>query len=109
MAAATDLIAPQNTVTFTVTKAPARTAEQKTIRRLMRMQPHIQRGLDKLARRRRQQDNVTTVRAGRPWTNRARTTKLTRVAPGESFTLTITPQIIPDLKSVEKFLQAKKA
>lgn len=109
MAAATDIITPRNTVTFTVTKAPQRTAEKKTIQRLMRMQPEVQRGLAKLARRRRQEDNVTRQRAGRMWTSRVKTTKITRVAAGESFTLTITPQIIPDIKSVEKFLSAKKA
>jgi hypothetical protein len=104
-----DVIAPLKTVTFTITTAPKREAERKTIRRLMRMQPHIQRGLDKLATQRRQKDNVTYIRAGVQWTNRAKTTKLTRVAPGESFTLTITPQIIPDIRSVEKFLDAKAA
>ena len=75
----------------------------------MRMQKHIQRGLDRLARKRRQKDNVTYIRAGVEWVNRKRTTKLTRVTAGETFTLTITPQIIPDLKSVEKFLKAKAA
>ncbi len=104
-----DLIAPLNTVTFTITKAPAREAQRKTIQRLMRMQKEIQRGLDRLARRRRQKDNITYIRAGVEWTNRKRTTKLTRVAVGETFTLTITPQIIPDLKSVERFLKAKAA
>jgi hypothetical protein len=104
-----DVIAPQKTVTFTITKAPRRPADQKTIQRLMRMQPHIQRGLASLARRRRQHDNIETTRAGRPWVNRKRTTKLTRVLPGEQFTLMITPQVIPDLRSVERFLEAKPA
>ncbi len=101
-------IAPQDTVTFIVTKAPRREAERKTIQRLMRMQPDIQRGLKMLAKRRRQKDNVVTTRGGRPWVNRKRTTKITQVAPGETFTLEITPQIIPDLKSVQAYLKAKK-
>jgi len=105
----TDLIAPLKTVTFTITKAPSREAQRKTIQRLMRMQKDIQRGLDRLARQRRQKDNITYIRAGVEWVNRKRTTKLTRVSAGETFTLTITPQIIPDLKSVEKFLEAKAA
>ena len=41
------------------------------------------------------------------WVSRVRTTKLSRVEPGESSTLRITPQIIPDLKSVEGYLEAK--
>lgn len=105
----TDLIAPKSTVTFTIKTTPSREADRKTIRRLMRMQPHIQRGLDKLATRRRQHDNKTYIRAGVQWTNRATTTKITRVAAGESFTLTVTPHIIPDIRSVEKFLEMKAA
>ena len=102
-------IAPQETVTFTVTKVPPGAAQRKTIQRLMRMQPHIQRGLKKLAQRRRRHDNVAYIRAGNVWINRARTTKLTRVEAGETFTLTITPQIIPDITSVQAYLKAKAA
>ncbi len=105
----TDLIAPQKTVTFTIIKTPSRVAERKTIMRLMNMQGHIQRGLTALAKQRRQKDNITYIRAGVEWVNRKRTTKLCRVAPGETFTLNITPQVMPDLKSVEKFLEASAA
>ena len=100
-----DLV-PGNDVTFTITAAPRREAERKTIQRLMRMQPEIQKGLRALARRRRVQDNRTYIRAGNPWTDRARTTKLTRVAPGETFTLRITPQMIRDIESVSKYLSS---
>ncbi len=105
----TDVIAPQKTVTFTIKSTPQRVAQRKTIRRLMRMQPHIQRGLDKLATQRRQKDNETYIRAGVKWVNRVKTTKLTYVMPGETFTLTLTPQIIPDVRSVERFLDVKAA
>ena len=101
--------APNTNITFTIKKAPAREAQRKTIQRLMRMQPHIQKGLEKLARRRRQKDNKSYIRAGVLWVNRKRTTKLTRVAAGETFTIFVTSQVIPDLKSVEKFLDAKAA
>ena len=104
-----DLIAPLNTVTFTVTTVPQRSAQLKTIARLMNMQPESQRSLRSLAKRRRLHDNVVGVRAGRKWTNRVRTTKVTRVEAGETFTLTLTPQIIPDLRSVEKFLKAARS
>jgi hypothetical protein len=70
------------------------------------MQPNIQKGLRMLSRQRRQKDNVTYIRAGVEWVSRKRTTKLTRVNPGETFTLTLTPQIMPDLKSVESYLEA---
>ncbi|MHC4416492.1 MAG: hypothetical protein ACYS0G_14565 [Planctomycetota bacterium] len=102
-------IAPQKTVTFTVISVPKRAAELKTIQRLMRMQPDIQHALKKLARRRRLHDNKITSHAGRDWVQRVRATKLTYVRPGETFTLTVTPQIIPDIKSVERYLKAKAA
>lgn len=104
-----DVIAPNQRVTFTVKQTPKREAERKTIQRLMRMQPEIQRGLTQLAKQRRQKDNKPYIRAGKLWTNRVKTTKLTRVAPGESFTLHVTPHILPDLKSVEQHLEAKPA
>jgi uncharacterized Zn finger protein (UPF0148 family) len=104
-----DVIAPNQRVTFTITRTPQREAERKTIQRLMRMQPEIQRGLSRLAKQRRQKDNQPYSRAGKIWVNRVKTTKLTRVEPGESFTLHITPQIIGDIRSVEKHLDAKKA
>ena len=88
---------------------PKRTAQIKTIQRLMRMQPKIQSGLRSLANRRGRFDNILTTRAGRPWVNRKRVTKLTPVRQGESFTLTLTPQIIPDISSVEKSPDAKAA
>lgn len=95
------------TVTCTVTAMPKNASATKTIRRLMRMQPEIQKGLAMLARRRARTDNVPTRRAGRIWINRKRPTALTRVAVGESFTLHLTPQILPDIKSVEKYLEVK--
>jgi hypothetical protein len=104
-----DVIAPQKTVTFTVTRVPQRPAQRKTIERLMKMQPDIQRGLEKRARRRRQHDNIIDIRAGRKWVQRVRASKLAHVEQGQSFTLTLTPQIIPDIKSVERFLKAEKA
>jgi hypothetical protein len=104
-----DLLAPRNVVTFTITKAPRREAQRKTIQRLMQSQPHVQQGLKALQRQRRQKDNRTYTRAGRPWTDRARATRLTRVEKGASFTLRLTAQIIPDLRSVEEFLEAKEA
>jgi len=105
----TDLLVAQKTVTFTIASMPRRAAQLKTLERLMRMQPHIQRGLDKLARRRRQTDNQPRARAGRTWIDREPTVKLVHPARGDTFTLRLTPQILPDLRSVEKYLSAKAA
>ena len=104
-----DVIAPQKTVTFTVTRVPPRSAQRKTIERLMKMQPDMQRELKMRARRRRQQDNIVDIRAGRKWIHRVRASRLARAEEGQTFTLTLTPQIIPDVKSVQQFLKAEKA
>ncbi len=95
--------------TFTVERLPRNEAGRKTLRRLMRMQPHIQKGLRKLAKRRQQTDNRTVTRAGVDWVIRVPTTKLTYVREGESFTLDVTPQIAPDLRSVEPYLKVESA
>ena len=102
-----DVITPGRDVTFTITAAPRREAERKTIQRLMRMQPAIQKGLRMLARKRRQEVNRPYRRAGNIWVDRAKTTKLTHVRPGETFTIRITPQILADIGSVAKYLEAK--
>ena len=82
------------------------TISRKTIQRLMRMQPDIRRGLKRLQKTRPLRNRIYQ-RAGGMWNARVKATRLTRVAPGESFTLQITPQIVPDLRSVASFLSAK--
>jgi hypothetical protein len=100
-------IAPNTDMTFVVSSMPTRPAPVKTIERLMGMNAVAQRGRQKVARQRAQTDNVTYVRAGRRWTNRARVTKVVRCEAGAEFSLRITPQILNDLKSVEQYLTAK--
>ncbi|MHC4245795.1 MAG: hypothetical protein GWP75_00330, partial [Planctomycetia bacterium] len=102
-------LAPSSTVTFTITTLPKNERGRKTLNRLMKMQPEVQKGLSMLARRRRQKDNIPTKRAGRIWINRKKPTALTRVEIGESFTLRVTAQIIPDIKSVAAYLEMKAA
>ncbi len=100
-------IAPNTDMTFTVTSMPTRTAAVKTIERLMGMHTDAQRSRQKVARQRALKDNVKYVRAGRPWVNRARVTKVVRCEPGAEFSIRVTPQIVNDLKSVERYLTAK--
>ena len=102
-------LAPSSTVTFTITTLPKNERGRKTLNRLMKMQPEVQKGLSMLARRRRQKDDIPTKRAGRIWINRKKPTALTRVEIGESFTLRMTAQIIPDIKSVAAYLEMKAA
>ncbi len=105
----TEIIAPLKTVTFTVTKVPRKPSQRLTIQRLMRMQSDVQRSLKKLARRRRQHDNIRSRHGGKIWIIRAKATRVATVETGATFTLTLSPQIIPDVKSVAGFLDAKAA
>ncbi|MFO0875068.1 MAG: hypothetical protein U0575_14000 [Phycisphaerales bacterium] len=107
MATAATALSPQQTVTFTITSLPKNANGVKTLQRLMRLQPTIQRGLRRVATRRKRDDNDVHARGGRMWTSRVRVTKLVNPAVGETFTLRLTPQILPDVKSVEKYLSAK--
>jgi hypothetical protein len=104
-----EVVAPTKKVTFTVTQAPTRLADQKTLHRLMRMQRPMQNALRRLSHRRAKHDNFARQRAGRMWVVRVQMTKLTKVETGEKFTLTVTPQIMADIKSVQKYLDAKPA
>lgn len=94
---------------FEIVKMPTRESQRKTLERLMRMQPEVAKGLRRLALRRKKEDNVGNQRGGRTWISRVKASKLVNVARGESFTLHVTPQILPDLKSVEKYLNITSA
>ena len=102
-------LAPSTTVTFKITSLPKNERGQKTLRRLMKMQPDVQRVLGKLARLRDQVGNKRTNRAGRIWVDRRKPTQVVKPAVGETFTLRLTPQIIPDIRSLEKHLEASAA
>ena len=105
-AAPSATIEPNSTVTFTITSMPRAEKSVKTLQRLMRLQAKVQRGLRRLSARRDREDNRRQARGGRIWTARVRATKLVNPAVGESFTIYITPQLVPDLKSVARYLKA---
>jgi hypothetical protein len=102
-------VAPKGQTTFTITRTPNRTADHKTIQRLMRLEREIQNGLRRLSKRRKREDNITRQRAGGQWTQRIKMTKLVQVEKGQTFTINVTPQLVADIKSVEKFLDSKPA
>lgn len=99
-------LAPGRTVTFTIQTLPRTERQRKTLQRLMRLQPGVQRGLSKLAARRRR-ETPWTQRGGRLFARRKPATKIVVPRVGESFTLRLTPQILPDIRSVERHLSAK--
>ena len=102
-------IDPNNTYTFTLSSIPRREASKKTLIRLMQLDPNVRRDLSKLQTRRRVVLNKTSIRAGRPWVNRARASKVVRLETGNSFTMHVTPQLVNDLRNVEEYLDIKKS
>ncbi|MBM4113585.1 MAG: hypothetical protein FJ253_09495 [Phycisphaerae bacterium] len=99
-------LAPTKTVTFTVKALPRTDRQRKTLQRLMRLQPKVQRGLKRLADARRR-ETPWTQRGGRPFARRKAATKLVVPRVGATFTLRLTAQILPDIRSVEKYLSTK--
>jgi hypothetical protein len=99
---------PGQTVRCTVTRTPRRAAAIDTIERLMRLDPTHARGLRRAQRRRRQDLNVY-VRGNREWTSRERCAKVVRVARGETWTLSYSFQVAPDLESVKPFVSVEPA
>ena len=91
------------TVTISVTKLPAEAKHRKTIERLMRLQPSIQRTLTRVARE-RGRTNPENQRGGRMWISRIPATRCVRAEVGAKFTLRVTPKIIPDVMAVQRFI-----
>ena len=100
-------IAPTGTVHFTVTAVPAEARRKQTILRLMRMNAGVQGALNRLKRERLRSGNRRTARAGRIWLAREECTRVVAVTKGATFALRMTPQVVADVRSVEKYLQAK--
>ncbi|MSR18869.1 MAG: hypothetical protein EXS00_06860 [Phycisphaerales bacterium] len=92
------------TVKFSIKSVPAAIKHRKTIHRLMRMQPSIQRILGRLAKI-RDRKNDRHQRGGRIWTSRIKATQVLVVEKGATFAVRVTPQLIPDIKSVSRFLE----
>jgi hypothetical protein len=80
------------------------TIERKTLERLMTMEKDVQRGRTKLAER-RSRENVVHGRGGRDWVVRKTVTKLVHVEIGQTFTIHVSHNILPDLRSVEQYLE----
>jgi hypothetical protein len=96
------------TVTFTIKSVPLTDGGFRTVERLMRLERSAQRTLKKLQKTRINELNERRPRAGRMWLVRARCTRLVRVAPGQSFTIQVTPQLAKDIASVAAYLDFKK-
>ncbi len=100
-------LAHSQTIVFTIKEVPAEPRRKQTILRLMRMNSVVQGALNRLKRERLRSGNRRTARAGRIWLAREECTRVVSVEKGSKFTLRLTPQILADVKSVERYLDAK--
>lgn len=101
-----DRLTPGQNIRCTITKDPRTDDRRQTIARLMRLDPEVKRGLRK-AHRRRMQNLVIYNRGNRDWVKRERPGKLVHPEKGESWTMCFTPELAPDLRSVEAFLKVE--
>ncbi len=103
-----DQLSAGQLITCTIAKAPNAEAPTKTIARLMRRDPETLKGLRRAQKLRRDRMHAYT-RGGRLWYDREKSSKIVRVAKGETWTMPFTHDIAPDLKSVESYLTLAKA
>lgn len=99
---------PGSTIQVTVTKAPRVVDHVQTIQRLMRQDPEFVKALKK-ASKERMQRLIVRSRGGRPWEQRETSSKIVRVEKGATWKMRLVPQLVADLKSVEKYLDVKAA
>lgn len=99
---------PGQSFRCTIIKEPNAEAPTKTITRLMRQDPDTRRTLRRSQDARRK-GMVSYIRGGRRWYKRAKCGKSVKVEAGQSWTMAYTPQLIPDLKSVESYLKIESA
>ena len=99
---------PGQQIRCTITKAPRAEAARKTIARLMRQDPENNKGL-RIGQRRRKKTNNPYIRGNRMWVARVKAAKVVRVVNDETWTMTYTPLLAPDIASVESYLDIKPA
>ena len=97
-------LTPGTTVTLRVKTVPTTAKGRKTIERLMRLNPKVQRTLDKVAKV-RGRTTPLNQRGGRMWASRMVATKCVNCEAGATFPLRITPQIMPDVASVGRYIE----
>lgn len=94
------------TVHCTLTKAPRSSGAESTIARLMRNDPDTKRGLRK-GQTIRRQTMLVYNRGNRDWVSRKTCGKVVRVAPGQDWTMTFDLTMLPDLRSVEEYIDVR--
>ncbi|MFI4871960.1 MAG: hypothetical protein ACIARQ_09125 [Phycisphaerales bacterium JB061] len=99
--------APGTKIRCTISKVPMAAAKVDTIERMMRQDPANAKALKKSQKSREEKNNFY-IRGNRIWGARAKCSKITRCTEGNTWEMTFTPQIGPDLASVSDFLKIEK-
>lgn len=102
-----DAFKPGQPIRCTITEQPRAQAQVKTIARLMRRDPSVQRALRRAQNMRRQRMR-TYVRGNRTWYAREKPAKGLTIRTGESWSMVYTPDLAPDLASVRAFLAVEE-
>lgn len=102
-----DSIKPGQTITCTIKKAPVAHGARRTLQRLMRHDPSIRKGL-RHAQQLRAKRMHSYIRGNRVYYSREKAARIARMAEGNSWAMTLTPDIVPDLRSVEQYIDIKK-
>ena len=95
---------PGQELQITITSEPRAKAKRDTIQRLMRRDPAVASGL-KRAQHLRRRRMRTYIRGGRTWYVREKCGKIAQVRTGETWTMTMTPDLEADLRSIESYVK----
>jgi len=99
-----DQLTPGERLRVTVTSEPRTHKARSTVMRLMRRDPDNRRALRR-GQKIRRQTTPTKIRGGRTWYIRPKPGKVCIPHAGAQWTMILTPEIIPDLRSVAQHLQ----
>ena len=103
-----DSLKPGQSIKCTLTSAPRAEGNTSTLLRLVRLDPTAVKSL-KRAHHLRQQRMTIYNRGNRDWVKRESCAKIATVAKGQSWTMSYSLDLLPDLKSVQKFIKVEKA
>ena len=103
-----DSLKPGQIVRCTVEKLPHAEAPADTILRLMRRDPTVVRALRKSQEVRRR-NTVVYNRGNRDWVQRRACGKVVRLTKGASWAFVYDLSILPEIKSVQKYVKIEAA
>jgi hypothetical protein len=95
---------PGQFVQCTVIKTPRAEAPVDTLQRLMRRDPAVVRGLRR-SYKLRGRTTVTYNRGNRDWVQRQKCGRIVRCVVGATWTFRYDLSVLPDFKSVEKYVK----